>query len=169
MGSGRRQPQEGPRNECQYRDLKADAPTPDCMGPGPGCHLHQAALLAPSLGQYPPLCSPSGQHCQRRQKLRRERKGTLGRWRSLFFPSPTGQRVGIGWGSRDSGKQRDTQVGVTQRETPRAADPQSQSPRDRDLRQRETQKVLAPGWENCKRQKRLRDSARGKGHCQERG
>lgn len=49
----------------------------------------------------------------------------------------------------------------------RPSEPESQGQRSKTGR--ETQKVLAPGWENCKRQKRLRDSARGKGHCQERG
>ena len=83
------------------------------------------------------LCSPSWATWAEEAETKKGEEGDPRVGVSLFFPAPTGWRVGVGWDRRDRGRERerererDNQGRVTQRETRRATDSQIQKPRER--------------------------------------
>ena len=146
---GRRWLQNGPQNECQpHSGLKPNAPTPGFTGPGPGRRLHQAALPALSPGRHPPAL-PSWATGAEEAETKKGEEGDPRMGGSLFFPAPSGRRVGTGRDRRDSGRQKET-PGQGHSEKPE----EPHTPRSRDP-EREREGVLRQGKRHIKRRRQV--------------
>ena len=110
--SGRRGCKVAPQtNVSLIQGLKPDAPHTGLHGAWAWRHLHQAALPAPSPGQHLPPFFPSRATWAEEAETKKGEEGDPRVGVSLFFPAPTGGRVGVGWDRRDSGREREGQPG----------------------------------------------------------